>query len=74
MDYSLKAVRTLLEIPKVQCIDIKIEGLSFQPWRNLTKFQSPTCLYQPVNKKQLHFINQRSSRTNNTVWVKKILS
>lgn len=74
MDYSLKAVRALLEIPEVQCIDIKIEGLSFQPWRNLTKFQSPTCLYQPVNKKQLHFINQRSSRINNTVWVKKIIS
>ncbi|ORX41714.1 hypothetical protein BCR36DRAFT_338933 [Piromyces finnis] len=74
MDYSLSAVRALLDIHEVQCIDIKIEGLSFQPWKSLTKFQSPTCLYQPVRKTQLHFINHRSFYTKNTVWVKKILS
>ncbi|ORX87125.1 hypothetical protein BCR32DRAFT_289523 [Anaeromyces robustus] len=74
MDYSLNAVRALLKIPDVQCIDIKIEGMSFQPWKSVTKFQSPTCLYQPLNKKQLNFINQRSSYTNNTVWVKKVIS
>jgi len=74
MDYSLNAVRALLAIPEVQCIDIKIEGLSFQPWRSLTTFQSPTCLYQPIKKNQLHILNHRSFYTNNTVWVKKVLS
>jgi hypothetical protein len=74
MDYSLNGVRALQRIPDVKCIDIKIEGLSFQPWKSVTKFESPTCLYQPVVKKQISIINQRSTHTSNTVWVKKVLS